>query len=170
MTKYLGANWVTWKKDSQQGRTIFRNANTSLDFTISVLGPQTNPPFNQIRNLTQMPVDGAFVGIIVHVRNSNANGDTEFVCVKGTEAPGSSINNIEPNATFIETPVKVIVPAGEIGFFFSDPDIAEFSREFLRNEFIGIKTKKIGGGQSRGLFAQTTVSMALEIKTPSVQP
>lgn len=167
MTKYLEANFLMWQKNSFF-RTIFTDSGNggSLDFNMSNLTAQTNPPFNQVRNLTQMPVDGNFVGMIIHVRNSNSNGEAEFVLVKGVEqVPGSQINDIEPTLSYTETPISIKIPALATGFFFSDPDIPEFNRAFAQDEYIGIKRRKNSGGQSLGLFSQTTVMWAFELKT-----
>jgi hypothetical protein len=172
MTKYVGANFLPWVK-SDQFRTKFVSG-TLADFDINFEGAFNNPATGNISNLTQMPVAGSIVGIIVHVRNTDdfPPNDDVFVAVKGTSgvAPTAEpVDNIFPanQLTFVELPVKVTCIAGQTGFFFSDPDIPEFSRSFALDEYIGMRRKPSASNQG---ISQVSIMMAIDLKTPAVLP
>ena len=175
MTKFVEANFLPWVK-SDQFRTKFISGPASvrnLDFDLNFEGAFNNPSFGNISNLVQMPVAGSVVGIIVHVRNTDAfaPNDDVFVAVKGTsdQSAREPEANIFPanQLTFVELPVKATCIAGQTGFFFSDPDIAEFSRSFALDEYIGIQRK--AANDSRGIF-QVSIMMAIDLKTPAILP
>ncbi len=175
MTKYVEGNFLVWKKSDTfrtkfiSGPAIIRNLDHDLNFESA----NNNPSIGNISNLVQMPVAGSVVGMIAHVRNTDAfpPNDDVFVAVKGT----SSSTGREPEAnifpgnqlTFVELPVKVTCIAGQTGFFFSDPNIAEFDRAFALDEYIGFQRK--AANDSRGI-SQVTIMMCVDLKTPAVLP
>ena len=174
MTKYLECNFNPWVK-SDTFRTKFVSGPVSvrnLDHDLNFESAPNQPSQGNIGNLIQMPVAGSVVGIIVHVRNTDAfaPNDDVFVAVKGTSGTGQEPQeNFFPGSqlTFVELPVKATCIAGQTGFFFSDPDIAEFSRSFALDEYIGIQRK--AANDSRGIF-QVSIMMGIDLKTPAILP
>jgi hypothetical protein len=174
MTKYLEANFLPWLKNDQF-RTKFVSGPVStrfLDFDLNFEGAANQPSQGNIGNLIQMPVAGSVVGIIVHVRNTDSGppNDDVFTAVKGTSGTGQEPQgNFFPGSqlTFVDLPVKATCIAGQTGFFFSDPNIAEFSRSFALDDYIGIQRQP--ANVFTGIF-QVSIMMAIDLKTPAVLP
>ena len=156
MTQWLDANFISWSKEDQFKTSFSGSLGNRLFTHNNVFGGQAG--INDVRNMTQMPTAGRIVGLIVHVRNSNSDGQAEFVPVIGTSTENpfvqTSINNINELAVFIE--------AGETGFFFSDPDVPEFTREFNKDDWVGFRRRKNFGSDFPGI-SQVSVAFALEL-------
>ena len=163
MTKYLDANYVPWGMEDQF-RSTFRDTNPRQEGDVGhFMAPLNNPVGSNLNNITQMPTDGNVVGIIIHVRNNTTpvGSDYRIDFVKGTSDVGTS------NPTFTIMDVKAIAPALQTGFFFSDPDIPEFDREFLKGDYIGVMMERnalVNPGNAFGA-SQVTVFSAIELKT-----
>jgi len=130
MTEYLEGNHIAWGMDSSM-RTTFLSLPRTYDVG-SMIESQFQPD-SDIRNMTLMPLAGKVVGIIVHITtNSSPIGsgfDTFFEFIK-TE---------DNQTTITPTGVKVIVPAGETGFFYSNTDISEFTRSWEAFEKVSFR-------------------------------
>lgn len=130
MTDYLEGNHIAWGMDSSM-RTTFQSLPRTYDVG-SMIESQFQPD-SDIRNKTMMPLPGQVVGIIVHVTTNSSpigSGFDTFFEFQKTEDNGTTVVN---------TGVKVTVPAGETGFFYSNTDISEFTRSWEKFEFVSIR-------------------------------
>jgi hypothetical protein len=130
MTDYLEGNHITWGMENQF-RTSF-GSGVPQDFdAISYIQIGFSPQINNTQNMTLMSLAGKVQGIIAHVfRNTSFSpNETQFEFIK-TEDNGT---------TFIPTGLKVVIPGGEKGFFYSNTDIAEFTRSWEKGEFVAIR-------------------------------
>lgn len=121
---------MTWGMENQF-RTTFGNS-VQQDFdAISYMQIGFSPQINNTQNMTLMSLGGTVVGIIAHVfRNTSFSPNvTQFEFIK-TEDNGT---------TFIPTGLKVAIPGGETGFFYSNTDISEFTRTWEKDEFVSIR-------------------------------
>jgi len=157
LTIFLDANFIQWKKEFPF-KTSLLAAPSAVDFDMNMLPGVFASPFNNLNSMTQLAADAIVVGLIVHTTFNNATGETTWTVLKGTSDQGVS------NPVITETLIKVSIPAGQAGFFFSDPTIAEASRQYLKDDYVGIRQRQIGGQFLAGM-RQVTVMMAFEIET-----
>lgn len=123
----VNGNFVGWASEGSLG-TI--NRDTGL--------PQFNPRAHSwagfvgitnagIGGSVIMPSDGKITGIVVFVEQNDALFDT--------------LIHVNINAVNIGA-MTITIPPGGTGYFFSGPDVAEVSREFLRGDKINFDTFK----------------------------
>ena len=122
-----------------------------------LLNPLTGPLLNNINNFAQMPFGGKFVGIIVNVLLNQMsplfNPAVEWEFIK-TEDSGT---------TFVPTGLKVEVPGGETGFFFSNTDISEFTRTWEADEYIALRQTKLATPSFAGT-GPATIMILLDLE------
>ena len=152
MTEFLDANTIGWTK-RDTFRTINRVTPSIEDRDLTMGGVVVVPL--KLENLSLMPVNGKVVGLIVHCDVNTHPDDQEVVFLKGVGVPASF--------TLTEMKVKAIVKGGTTGFFFSDPTIAEFDREFSIGDFIGVRVKKPTGANGTGMDL-VTIMAAVEMQ------
>jgi len=130
MTKYLQGNHITWGMENDFRTTFGSGVPADFD-AISYMQIGFSPQINNTDNMTLMSLAGKVEGIIAHVfRNTSfPTIQTEFEFIK-TEDNGT---------TFIPTGLKVVIPGGAKGFFYSNTDIAEFTRTWEKGEFVSIR-------------------------------
>lgn len=169
MTEFLFGNYLNWCQSTDGFRTTNTGTRPVKTYTpdifrrIPVL-PQPNPDKD---DMILMNFGGKFVGMIVNVRFNNAtiNGSTEFEFIKTTGL----------GTTVVNTGVKIVIPGSAppqpLGLFYSNTDIAEFTRTWEPLEFIGIKVSKLVDTQNLGISGCTLmICMDLELPPPVIPP
>lgn len=157
MVDYLEGNYVLWQMRSIF-RTTFDGGRKVIEFEGGhLLNPLTGPLLNNINNFAQMPFGGKFVGIIVNVLLNQMsplfNPAVEWEFIK-TEDSGT---------TFVPTGLKVEVPGGETGFFFSNTDISEFTRTWEADEYIALRQTKLATPSFAGT-GPATIMILLDLE------
>jgi len=169
LTEFLFGNYLNWCQSVDGFSTTNTGSRPIGAYTPDIFEkkfviPQPNPTKDE---MILMNFGGKFVGMIVNVRFNNAtvNGSTEFEFIK-TQNLGADV---------INTGVKIIVPGSAppqpIGLFYSNTDIAEFTRTWEPLEFIGIKVSKLVDTQNLGISGCTLmIVMDLELPPPVIPP
>jgi len=167
LTQFLTGNYLNWC----QGLRGFKTTNSGTRpvtaytpdiFIESFVLPQPNPTKD---NMILMNFGGAFVGMIVDVRfnNHTVNGSTEFEFIKTTGL----------GTTVVNTGVKIVIPGSAppqpTGLFYSNTNIAEFTRTWEPNEFIGIKLSALVDTQNLGI-AGCTLMICMDLDLPEPIP
>lgn len=94
------------------------------------------------------PNPGKVVGLIYFCTTNDSANAHDFVFNK--------------NGT--DMALKVTIPAGQTGIFYSSPDIAEASRTFAASDIIDVRLRKNGDGTSPGTDSDATLMIAIEIE------
>jgi len=169
LTEFLSGNFINWSQGVEGFRTTNSgtrpvDAYTPDTFDKRFVIPQPNPTKDE---MILMNFGGAFVGMIVNVRfnNHTINGSTEFEFIK-TQNFGADV---------INTGVKIVIPGSAppqpIGLFYSNTDIAEFTRTWQPLEFIGIKVSSLVDTQNLGIAGCTLmICFDLDLPPPVIPP
>lgn len=158
MVEYLEGNYILWQIKSHF-RTTFDGGNKRRDLESGhLLNPLTFPLINNINNMVQIPFEGKFVGIIAHVFFNNMSPSfTEGVTWEFVKTENFG-------TTFVPTGVKCIIPGGETGFFYSNTDIAEFTRTWEPLEYISLRQTKQAGSPSFPGTGPATLTILLDLE------
>ena len=147
MVRKLYANYFSWSSD------IAFDIRAGSSETFKMLNFQT-PTINasNVSRGSYMPTSGLFVGMIIHVGfNNNTIANTIF-----------RVNAFEPLwGGAAKVLGEVIIPPGEIGCFYSDPDTSEFTREYLELSVISLSIQADDFSSAKKI-ADVTVMIGLE--------
>jgi len=154
-TTPLEGNCVGWNT-SQLVSTQFQDKSVLPNgraFSWAVFDPiTTNDAASRSQNA---PGDGKVVGMVYH-------------CEENTSVFPMTVNWLK-NGVVI-TAMTITVPAGATGYFFSDPTVSEFTREFVAQDEIYITIKK---DPSEGISPGTqhsTLMVLVEIEFAAIPP
>ena len=161
MTKFVEVNWLSWKgfydneveSEGSSPGSVFRRCD--------LLGEQKSVGLNSFHWLTRMAMPGKVVGVLANVIfNNHVAGDHKIRFVKAT---GGQNNPVFTNIA------EGIIPPMQTGLFATDPDTAEFNREFNTLDALGVEFVKDSGSSSTGIRIDSWM-IGIEIETPVMQP
>jgi len=158
MVEYLEGNYILWQIKGHF-RTTFDGGDKTRDLESGhLLQPSVFPLINNINNMLQLPFGGKFVGIIAHIFVNQMNSSfTEGVTWEFIKTTGGG-------TTFVPTGLKVVIPGGETGFFYSNTDIAEFTRTWEPNEYISLRQTKQAGSSSFPGTGPASLTVLLDLE------
>jgi hypothetical protein len=167
MTVELDGNYLLWGFGSTNFRTTSDGGNKVRAYNPSYYGSSTGFPLvpepaypATVPQMTQMKFGGTFMGMIFHI-------DLNQLSPSFSEAVTFEFIKTTTNGTVIvNTGVKVIVPGGEVGAFYSNTDISEFTRTWDSFEFISIVETKEAGTPSSNGTGPGTLMMVLDLDIP----
>jgi len=151
----LEGNCVGWSTSQLVG-TEFADVSILPDgraFSWAVHDPITpNVPGN---NSQIAPGDGQVLGMVYH-------------CEFNTSLLPMTINWRKNGVTI--APMTITVPAGATGYFFSDPTVSEFTREFVALDKIYVTVKKDAAEATSKGTSFATLMVMIEIEFAAIPP
>jgi len=166
MVQFLTGNYVLWDNAEDQGyNTVFDGGFKTKSWQLSNLDPRTINPPKQIANMTLMNFGGTFQGMIFHLNvNQLPDDPVTFEFIKTTGF----------GTVIVDTGVKCIIqrdsahPDGT-GFFYSNTNIAEFTRTWTKGEFIQVHQTKSAATSFAG-SGPGTLQILLDLDIPPPIP
>lgn len=157
MTRILYGNWF-----SQGHNSLYDSITLSVGARrLNNINGNALVNSTQLVNWTRMANSGKFVGFIIHVGiNDSTSGTTEYRIIASRQSTDWTTESI------IGT---VIIPAGEIGCFYSDPDRSEGLRRFFFHDGLAFATLKPSGDNSKGC-SDVDFLLALDMDSASNEP
>ncbi len=166
MVQFLTGNYLLWDNAEDRGyNTVFDGGTKTKAWYLSNLDPRIANPAKQIINMNEMFFGGKFLGMIFHLtRNQRPDDPVTFEFIKTTGF----------GTTIVDTGVKCIIqrdsahPDG-VGFFYSNTDIAEFTRTWTKGEFIQVAQTKSAATSFAG-SGPGTLQILLDLDIPPPIP
>lgn len=165
MVTFLSGNYLLWSMAEDRGwNTVFDGGTKVKQWQLSNFDPRTTGGII-IDNMTPMRFGGTFQGIIFHL-NLNELPDSPVIFeFQKTTGFGTTIVNTGVICTIERTTQN---PNGT-GFFYSNTDIAEFTRTWTKGEFIAIKQTKTAATSFAG-SGPGTLMILLDLDIPPPIP
>ena len=167
MVTFLTGNYLLWSNTEDRAwNTIFDGGTKVKQWQLSNFEPRTITGI-VIENMTPMFFGGTFQGIIFHLNVNELPDNPVIFEFQKTTGGGSTIVNTGVQCVIERTAQN---PLGT-GFFYSNTDIAEFTRTWEKGEFIAIKQTKTAQTSFAGSGAGTLmICLDLDLPPPVIPP
>ena len=137
VTRILYGNWFS------QGHNELYDTRTAIVGNVFYININGNPMTGSgAEQRVQMPNSGKFVGLIIHVGTNDSTSGTSEYSIRASRKS----DDYATEATL----ATVVIPTGETGCFYSDPDTSDGVRAFFRYDALSFTKLKPTGSNSKG--------------------